>query len=479
MNARTRANEVDDLVSTTGASLLGLTIACARCHDHKTDPVLQTDYYRLAAVFTPTVRKEVDIPTPAERVAKEAKDREIDPLVAPLKEEADGLRARGTSAAQAAGNPAPTPEQSFAALSDPDRALLAELDRQINALNAQRIALPKASAVTDSGPNPPPSHLHRRGDAYLLGPVVAPGFVSVLPGGNNPIGAPAGGASTTGRRTALARWITRPDNPLTARVWMNRVWMHHFGTGICDTPSNVGTNGDLPSHPELLDWLATRFVDNGWKLKPIHRAIVLSRTYRQSSTATPKARTIDPRNRLLSFFPLRRLGGEAVRDSILAAAGTLDRTVGGPPVHPPVDPTLRADTFQGMNWPDAKDTPDTWRRSVYVKVKRSLLLPQLEVFDCPEITFAVAKRNVTTTPLQALHLLNDPLVRTQARKFAQRLERERPGDRTAQIERGWRLALGRNPSASEMRSAQGFLKTRPLSDLCHALFNVNEFVYVP
>jgi hypothetical protein len=479
MNARTRANEVDDLVSTTGASLLGITLACARCHDHKTDPIRQTDYYRLAAVFTPTARKEVDIPTPEERQRKIEKDHEIDPVVAPLKAEAAPLRERGITLAKAAGNPNPTPEQAFAALSDVERSRLAELDRQVNALEAGRIALPKAQAVTDSGPNPAPSHLHRRGDAYLLGPVVEPGFVAILPGGNETVSKPVAGATTSGRRSALARWITRPDNPLTARVWMNRIWMHHFGNGICDTPSNVGTNGDLPSHPELLDWLAARFVDGGWKLKPLHREIVLSRTYRQSSVANPAARAVDPRNRLLSSFPLRRLGGEAIRDSILAVAGSLDKTIGGPPVHPPVDPTLRADTFQGMNWPDAKDTPDTWRRSVYVKVKRSLLLPQLEVFDCPEITFAVAKRNVTTTPLQALHLLNDPVVRRQGQRFAKRLEAEVPGSPAGQVERAWRLALGRRPSAKERATAVEFLRNRPLADLCHALFNLNEFVYVP
>ena len=207
--------------------------------------------------------------------------------------------------------------------------------------------------------------------------------------------------------------------------------------------------------------------------------IVLSRTYRQSSLASAAALRLDPRNRLLSHMPVRRLSGEAIRDGMLAAAGTLDRTVGGPPVHPPVDPTLRADTFQGMNWPVAQDTPDTWRRSVYVKVKRSLLLPQLEVFDCPEITFAVAKRNVTTTPLQALHLLNDPLVRRQARRFAERLEREAPGNRAAQVERGWRLALGRRPGATERDAVLRFLARRPLADVCHALYNLNEFVYVP
>ena len=259
---------------------------------------------------------------------------------------------------------------------------------------------------------------------------------------------------------------------------VNRVWQHHFGRGLVATTSNFGLNGELPSHPELLDSLAQEFIQSGWSLKHLHRLILLSQTYQQASDIRPDAEKADPLNKLLWHMPLRRLEGEAIRDSLLAVAGTLNLEKGGPAVYPPVDPTLRADTFQGINWPEGEDSPKTWRRSVYVKVKRSLLLPQLEVFDCPEITYTVAQRNVTTTPLQALTLLNDPLILRQAGLFAERLQRERPGDTWAQVDRAYRLCFARSPTEKERQLSLAFLKTRSLTDFCHTLFNLNEFVYV-
>ncbi|MGC4046440.1 MAG: PSD1 and planctomycete cytochrome C domain-containing protein [Armatimonas sp.] len=400
-NARTRANELDDLVSTTGSVILGLTVGCARCHDHKYDPIAMTDYYRLSAVFAPTERREVDGP----------------------------------------GG--------------------------------------KIQAVTDKGRTVPPAHLLRRGDAYLVGPEIKPGFLASLPGGDATLGDAPLEATTTRRRVMLAQWITSEKNPLTARVMVNRIWMHHFGRGLVNTPSNFGVNGELPSHPELLDWLATQFIQSGWSIKKMHRLMLLSKTYRQASAIRPDAIAKDPLNRQLWRMPLQRLEGEAVRDAILTVAGTLNPERGGPPVYPPVDPSLRADTFQGMNWPEGEDSPKTWRRSVYVKVKRSLLLPQLEVFDCPEITYTVEKRNVTTTPLQALTLLNDPLILKQAGFFAARLQKERPDNPTAQVTRAYQLCLSRAPTATELKLSQEFLKTRSLTEFCHSMLNLNEFVYVP
>ncbi|MBB6053221.1 PSD1 and planctomycete cytochrome C domain-containing protein [Armatimonas rosea] len=401
-NVRTRANELDDLVATTGSVVLGLTIGCARCHDHKYDPVKMTDYYRLAAIFAPTERREVDVP----------------------------------------GG--------------------------------------KALAVTDKAPTFGPSFLLRRGDAYQPDKEIKPGFVCSLPGGAIEVGPSAAGAKTTGRRAALAKWLTSKENPLTARVLVNRVWQHHFGRGLVATTSNFGLNGELPSHPELLDTLAQQFMASGWSIKALHRTMLLSQTYQQASDIRPAALKTDPLNKLFWRMPVRRLEGEAVRDSLLSVAGTLNLEVGGPAVYPPVDSSLRADTFQGLNWPnEAEDSPKTWRRSVYVKVKRSLLLPQLEVFDCPEITYTVAQRNVTTTPLQALTLLNDPLILRQAALFAERLQRERPGDTWAQVDRAYRLCFGRSPSPRERQLSLSFLKTRSLAELCHTLVNLNEFVYVP
>lgn len=400
-NARTRANELDDLVSTTGSVMLGLTVGCARCHDHKYDPIAMTDYYRLSAVFAPTERREVDGP----------------------------------------GG--------------------------------------KIQAVTDKGRTVPPAHLLRRGDAYLVGEEIKPGFLASLPEGDITLGDAPLEAKTTRRRVMLAQWLTSEKNPLTARVMVNRIWMHHFGRGLVNTPSNFGVNGELPSHPELLDWIASQFMQSGWSIKKMHRLMLLSKAYKQASTIRPDVMAKDPLNRFLWRMPLRRLEGEAVRDGILTVAGTLNPERGGPPVYPPVDPSLRADTFQGMNWPEGEDSPKTWRRSVYVKVKRSLLLPQLEVFDCPEITYTVEKRNITTTPLQALTLLNDPLILKQAGFFAERLQKERPNNPAGQIDRAYQLCLSRAPTAAELKLSQNFLKTRSLTEFCHSMLNLNEFVYVP
>ncbi len=401
-NPRTRANEIDDLVSTTSAVVLGLTVGCARCHDHKYDPIPTSDYYRLAAVFAPTERRDVDIP----------------------------------------GG--------------------------------------KAQIVTDKGRTFGPSFVLRRGDAYQPADEIKPGFLSALPGGDLALPGAPPEAPTTRRRVQLGQWLTSEKNPLTARVMVNRIWQHHFGRGLVNTPSNFGLNGELPSHPELLDWLAGKFIESGWSIKKMHRLMLLSRAFQQDSAIRPEALRADPQNRLLWRMPVQRLEGEAVRDSILSVAGSLNLEVGGPSVYPPVDPSLRADTFQGFNWPDGtEDNEKTWRRSVYVKVKRSLLLPALEVFDCPEITYSVEKRNVTTTPLQALTLLNDPLILHQASLFAARLQKERPDNSLAQLDRAYRLCFGRGPSESEKKLSLNFLKTRSLAELCHTLLNLNEFVYVP
>ena len=416
-NARTRANELDDLVSTTGSAVLGLTVGCARCHDHKYDPIKQTDYYRLSAIFAPTERRDMDVPTPEERQRIAAFNAPIDKQLGEIHQQSDPLWKKGEAAAKKAGNATPNSDQIIAALPELERKQLAPFVAQINALQAKRQSLPLAQAVTDKGHDFPASHLLLRGDAYHPGEEVKPGFICALPGGAVDIAPSASTAQTTGRRLALADWIVDSNNPLTARVWVNRVWRQHFGRGLVNTPSNFGISGELPSHPELLDWLACKFTARNaydWRLKPLHRLMLLSATYQQASDMRAKPQQADPQDKYYWRMPIRRLEAEAIRDSLLDVAGTLNLEVGGPPVYPPIDPSLRADTFQGPNWHDGEDGPSTWRRSVYVKVKRSTLLPELEVFDCPEITYTVAQRNVTTTPLQALTLLNDPLILRQS-----------------------------------------------------------------
>ena len=464
MEERRRADELDDLVSTTGSVVLGLTVGCARCHDHKYDPISTNDYYRMQAMFAPTVRREIEIPTPEERSQADVHNAPLEKELAALRARADAMRPQTTDADA--------------------KKQLAEVETAIKATEAKRIALPKALAVTDGGRDFGPVYVHLRGDPYQRGPRVAPGFLTTLPGGMTSVGPPWDvKAQTTGRRRALAAWLTNPRNPLPARVWMNRVWRQHFGRGLVDTPSNFGVSGERPTHPELLDWLAVRFQKEGGRLKPMHRLMLLSSTYQQSSAIRAEAVKADPQNRLLWRIPVRRLEAEAIRDSLLFVAGSLNPERGGPPVYPPVDPSLRADTFQGVNWPaDTQDGPKTWRRSVYVKVKRSLLLPQLEVFDCPEISASVAQRNVTTTPTQALTLLNDPLIRRQARRFAERLKREAGARPEKQVERAYWLALGRAPTPRETTLGAAFLRSGGadgLVDFAHAVFNLNEFVYVP
>ena len=474
---QTRADELDDLVSTTGSAFLGLTLGCARCHDHKYDPVPQADYYRLQALFAPTERREVDIPTDEQRREVESHNAAVERELAPARGRLEELKrtARGRVAATE-----PKDDQLAAALMGPERVEWDGLQKRIREGEGRKRSFPQALCVTDRSPEWGPTHLLLRGDPHHKGPVVAPGFLTVLPGGDAEVARPASLTRTTGRRLALARWLTAPEHPLTPRVWVNRVWRQHFGRGIVNSPSNFGLNGELPSHPELLDWLAHRFVhDFGWRTKELHRLILMSSTYRQSSAGRPESQARDPQNRYYWRMPLRRLEAEAIRDSILAVSGALNSQMGGQPVYPPVDPTLRADTFLGINWPEGEDSPKTWRRSIYIKVKRSLLFPQLEVFDCPEITSTVPQRNSTTTPTQALLMLNDPLVRRQAALFAERLVREAGPAPERQLTRAYQLALGRDPAPTERAVGLKYLAAHPLQDLCHALFNLNEFLYSP
>ena len=481
-NDRNRADQLDDLVSTTGQAMLGLTLNCARCHDHKYDPVTTRDYYRLSACFAPSQRREVEVFTSDER--RQAQD--LDNQMKPIRARVEALRLAGKQAAEQKGQKAPDDAQIALALADAERKEFKEGLAAVKTLQDKRDSLPHAEIVTDAAALWPDQHILLRGDAGHPGPVVKPGFICSLPGGDGDLSPDKSFDKTTGRRKALAEWIANRQNPLTARVWMNRVWRQHFGRGLVNTPSNFGLSGELPSHPELLDWLACTFMENGWRLKPIHKMLMMSEAWQQDSRIRPDALEADPQNRLLWRMPERRLEAEVIRDSILYVGGSLNLAMGGPPVYPPIDPSLRADTFQGPNWKDGEDDASTWRRSIYVKVKRSLLLPELEVFDCPEITTTVAARNTTTTPTQALTLLNDPLILRQAQLFARRVEKEAGKDPMQQITRAYEMALGRTPTPRELALSLEYLHSRaragrpsPLADVCHALFNVNEFVYTP
>src|SRR5262249_11583826 len=281
-----------------------------------------------------------------------------------------------------------------------------------------------------------------------------------------------------------ANWIVDPKNPLTARVIVNRVWMQHFGRGIVDSLGDFGSQGEKPTHPELLDWLATDFVASGWSLKHLHRRIVLSEAYRQGSTFNADAAKVDPDNRLLWRMNRRRLDGEALRDAILSAVGDLNLKAHGPGVLPELPAEMKA---AAAAWPVSADPGERNRRSVYVYVKRNLRYPLFAAFDSPDRNEACTRRFETTTAPQALMLLNDKLYLEKARQFAERVSKEGDGDVNGAIERAYLMALTRKPTSEERTAALRFLEEQSnkfggsreaMADFCHALLNLNEFVYV-
>ncbi|MDG1893913.1 MAG: DUF1549 and DUF1553 domain-containing protein [Fuerstiella sp.] len=403
---------LNELTSTVGEVVLGLQIGCARCHDHKYDPISQADFYRLRAVFEPAVHLQ--------------KNRSV-------------------------------------------------------------------TGLSEKPPYTAASHIMLRGDFRRPGAVVTAGVLRVINSLEQAF-SPVGDEHTAGRRTALAAWLTSRHNPLTARVIVNRVWQHHFGTGIVDTPSEFGIMGSEPSHDSLLDWLSNWFVENGWSLKKLHHLIVTSATYRQRSFLADDATDIDGQRwrtalntdtdaRLLSRYPRWRLEGEAVRDAMLFSAGVLNRRSGGPGVRPPLPKELLT-TLLKNQWKVTEDKPEHDRRSVYVFARRNLRYPIFEVFDRPSANASCPDRGVSTTAPQSLHLLNSEFSAATARRLVESLAAS-PADQ--QIQQMFHRVLGRQVSVDEMRDALGFLaesnestddRLDGLTHLCLSLFNCNEFIFV-
>lgn len=512
-----RHNSLNDMTDTTGLVFLGLTIGCARCHDHKFEPISQRDYYSLQAFFTPAAfHRDFPIPTDEARLAYEAamriynfkadkiRDR-IQALETPYREQ---LRleklasfSEGTRVAHATAREDRTPAQ--AALVEETKAKLKVSDKEIQkllsagenrnrkALNEEMKRLPKPKplpmtlALQTSREPRVKTHLLLRGDYRNPKEEVQPRFPEVL--GTVRGGQTFSAASTDfkGRaavdpelspksRTVLAEWITDPENPLTARVIVNRVWQHHFGRGLVPTPSDFGANGLPPTHPQLLDWLSGEFVARGWSIKQLHRMILLSSTFRQSSTASPEARARDPENHYYSRWPRVRLEGEVIRDSLLALGGRLNPKMEGPGIFPPIP----EDVFKGAKgWRVSARPEDHVRRSVYIFARRNLRFPFLEVFDAPDNNLSCAARGRSTTAPQSLTLLNSDIAIAAATTVAELLaEQSEPQDK--QISQASRLILGRRPSPRELEMAREFLRHSPLSELCRALFNLNAFIYV-
>jgi hypothetical protein len=294
-----------------------------------------------------------------------------------------------------------------------------------------------------------------------------------------PDGAPELPETTAKPRVDLAKWVVDDQNPLTARVMVNRIWQYHFGRGIVGTPNDFGRMGERPTNPELLDYLANEFVSSGWSVKHVHRLILLSNAYRQSSNDdNAVAREKDPDNRLFWRFNRQRLEAEEIRDAMLAVSGQLNEKAGGPSVIVPIDPDLVHALYKPSQWGVTKDPAEHNRRSVYLFAKRNLHLPMMEVFDAPDAQVSCPRRESSTHAPQALELLNGAFANKQAEAFAARLTAEAGKNPTRQVDLAYRLAAGRSPAAKERQIALEFLKAQPLREFALAVFNLNSFLYV-
>ncbi|HWB07352.1 MAG TPA: DUF1549 and DUF1553 domain-containing protein [Verrucomicrobiales bacterium] len=509
-----RLNTLNDAVDTTAAAFLGLTLGCARCHDHKFEPLTQRDYYSFQSFFAPAqFESELKVPTEDEKKAYAAAQTEWEMKTAPAREKLAALegpvRERLLAAKMAKLAPEVqeahrtpkdkrTPQQeavaqetaSQVAVSEgevkkslaPEQAgLLAKINAEIKAV-PRPDPLPATMALRNPSGTPAAVHVLMRGDYTSPGGEVQPAFPGVLANSNTPAAAAEAERvrATTARRAALAEWIAGPDNTLTARVMVNRIWQHHFGRGLTRSSGDFGTQGTAPTHPELLDWLAHEFVTGGWSVKKIHRLIVLSSAYRQGSAPSAAALASDPDNSLFSRQNRVRLEGEAIRDSLLAVSGRLNSAMFGPGVLPPIP---KAITAVSKNWNTTPDKAEHLRRSIYIFVRRNLRFPFLEVFDAPDSNISCPERGRSTTAPQALSLLNSEETSASATAMAARLEREVPGEGTEvtgqRIRLAFRLVLGRPPSQNEFETSAAFLKKESgLSELCRALLNLNAFIYV-
>jgi mono/diheme cytochrome c family protein len=451
-----RVEVIADEIDVLGSAVMGLTLKCARCHSHKFDPLPQRDYYRLVAVFKGAF-DEYDWLKP-----------DVRPGLGPVSQDTLGGR-------------------HLRYVTTEERRAWEKHNTQTKE-KKDKLPEPRIHALWDRG-EPSPTYIYRRGDPQSPGKLVGPGVPSVLTDGKTPfdVKPPWPGAKSTGRRLALARWLVEPDNPLTARVIVNRIWKHHFGAGIVKTLGNFGKAGALPTHPELLDWLAREFVGRGWSIKEMHRLIMTSATYRQSSTVTAQREKLDPDNALVSRMPLVRLDAEALYDSLLLIAGRLDASRFGPGDAV----TVRAD---GLVTP--QETARGWRRMIYVQQARKRIPTHLENFDYPQMNPNCLERRDSTVAPQALHLMNNGMVQQLTEQFAHRVSREAGAESAKRVERVYLIALSRLPSAEEQRigieslaafaeqwTAAGKLdceaaSLKALVTYCHAIMNSASFLYV-
>ena len=542
-----------DTVTMVDSALMGMTMGCVRCHSHKYDPISHVDYYSLSAIFAgayapmdwvPARQRSIELANSAERKAAQAHNAPLDAKITTLKKQSteftesfkpklvqykldqlpESIRKDVKSSLDLPEEKRNPIQKYFAekladhfafkeeqlATAFPEYKTKAEqLKGEIAAIEASRRPLPKTRGLTDLSPNPLPFYLQKRGEPHNRGDEVGPNIPAVLraSAGKLEVKPPWPGAPTSGRRLAFAKWLTGPKHPLTARVFVNRLWQQHFGTGIVATVDNFGRTGALPTHPELLDWLATEFISRGWSVKSLQKLIVTSGAFRQTSRRT-QAGSVDPDNRLLGRMPLRRLDAESIHDAIHFAAGSLNLKMFGPSVEVSTDAEGQV---------VAKPPSDQVRRGIYIVHRRSSPLTMLDAFDAPRMTINCTQRRTSTVSSQALLMLNSEEMLTQADRMADRIENEAGAGVSPRIELAYRLALSRAPSEAEKAKVAKFLtgqslaysaepttpttstpvhpngsansvptptpipatpEHRALADFCQVLLNSPEFLYV-
>jgi mono/diheme cytochrome c family protein len=533
-----RINVVADEIEVLSSAVFGLTIGCARCHNHKYDPIPQRDYYRLGAILQ-TAYDPYDWVKPTERYldfAPEAERKDVTAFNTPIEAEIkkletsreekakpfrekvleerlsvlpdpvrDDLRIAGATPAEKR-----TTTQNYLAEKFEDTLKItgedlekkfpefktetAAFNKKIEELKKKLREKPQIRALYEMGGEPSGTYLLRRGDAQQIGEAVQPGVPSILKTGLAPYQAAPPWPDASGRRLALARWLVQPNHPLTARVMVNRMWMHHFGKGIVASPSNFGHTGVPPSHPELLDWLATEFVRSGWSIKAMHRLMVTSTAYRQQSRIPTEAESADADNTLLSRMPLRRMDAEQLHDSILQVTDELNPAQFGPSV--PIEMLPAGEVV-------AKGSPkEGWRRAIYVLARRTTPATMLEVFDGPRMSPNCIQRSYSTVSTQALQMMNSEVIRQRARYFAARLIDEFGDSQEKQVEQIYLRSFARRPTGQETALAvrdlsdlttkwSGYLESQKneapraatsrwyaLADLCHAVLSSAEFTYI-
>ena len=505
--------DLDDIVTTTSQVFLGLTLNCARCHDHKLDPLPQRDYYRFLAFFHGMKRYGVrkpetvaeaslcDIGLPREsrrRLEARWRERTFRRQSAPVLRELEKIEKLVAEDLTDEEKEAFRQEENRAGIlatrvprlvSDAQLENYAEYGKRLEWMRKAAASQDlQALCVTEVGPEPRKTFVLGRGSHRARRERVEPGFPSVLSPPRPRLGPAPSNGKTSGRRLALARWIASPENPLTARVMVNRVWQFHFGQGLVRTPNDFGFRGAAPTHPGLLDWLAVEWVRGGWRLKPIHRTILLSSAYRMASGPQEKALARDPENRLLWRFDMRRLAAEEIRDSVLAVNGSLNLTMTGPSIYPVIpEEVLAGQSVPGQNWWDSSPR-DLTRRSIYIHTKRSLIVPLIAAFDGADPDATCPVRFSTTQPTQALHTLNGEFMNRQARVLAGFVREEGGSDPAAQVRVALNRVLQRPPTGTEvargvelmesLRQNHRTVQDKALELFCLVALNLNEFIYL-